>query len=309
MTFFRVILILIFMTSLSGLTACGVGTSNAQESSDASVPVVESANSVLFVQSSNSGHWEPLGDGQFLLTLTSLAPNVVAFTDRPDRLASTLSNEAFSQQWASFGFNQSPPNAALVVHDAPVNKNTLIIELSDPQIAGETIQYTASVLPTPGGTFAQFGADEELLTNFERASLFIDNATANIFTPLKIVVNNAQPGQNISAALTANGASIAFSTGASFSASAGLQLTAQEGDLPLQSMYVTASDLKVSTSSQSGGEPLSFAMSLYLIGSPGIDTFYLASHSDPGIEIYVSIGNSEPQPVNEFDTLFSWPSN
>lgn len=292
----RIVLTLIFMISLNGMAACGVGTSNAQGNTDASV---------LFVQSTNSGSWEALEGGLFLLTLSTPAPNVTIFTDRPDRLASTLSKEDLVQQWASFGFNQSPPNAAIVVHDAPVNQNALVVELSDPQIVGTSLQYMARVLPAPEGTFAQFGTDDGLPTNFDRASLFIDNASAQIFQPLVIEVNNGAPGQEIGVEVSSNGVPIAFNTGPSFSDSAGLQIASLTGQLPIQAFSVSSSVLRVNTSA-SGGDPLSFSISLFLTAEPGIDVFSLRSISGPGVEVTARVGNSEPQIVNESETLFSW---
>ena len=130
--------------------------------------------------------------------------------------------------------------------------------------------------------------------------------STNLYQPIKIIVSNAQPGQNISTVLSANNAPVAWSTGPEFSGSAGIQVTTQTGDLPLQSFYVTTSDIKFSTSSQSGGSALAFTLSGYLVGAPGIDTFYLKSNSDPGIDVMVQIGSAQPQTINQTNTLFQW---
>ena len=47
-------------------------------------------------------------------------------------------------------------------------------------------------------------------------------------------------------------------------------------------------------------------MSLYLVAEAGIDTFYLTSHSDAGVEVTAQLGDGRPNVVNQTRTLFAW---
>jgi hypothetical protein len=131
---------------------------------------------------------------------------------------------------------------------------------------------------------------------------------SNLYTAVKVFVSSAQPGQNISVTLSEKDTPVAWSTGPEFSGSAGIQVTTQSGDLPLTSFYVTPSDVKFSTSSQSGGSALAFTVAAFLVAQKDITAFFLSSASDPGVEVSVQVGNAQPQIVNQTPTPFFWPS-
>jgi len=292
----RVLMALVLFGCISSVVAC----------SKTSAHIGSSGVSQLFVQTTNSGTWELDNDGQHTLTLTAPGAHVTVFTDRPERLASQMTTEEFLNLWASFGFNVDPPNAAIVVNDATATESTLVVELSNPKIIGTSVQYTATVLHNPTGTFAEYEVDDDLPTTFEDASLFIDNASPNVFKVVTIDVSNVAPGQKVGIDLSANGVGVAWSSGPSFQMTAGLTITSVIGVLPVNSFSVNSSSIIIDTTNQGSGDSLAFGLELYLVGGTGISTFYLRSSSDPGVEVTAAIGGSVPQTVNESQTLFSW---
>ncbi len=287
---------LVLFACISSVVAC----------SKTSAQTGSSGVSQLFVQTTNSGTWE-LGDhGQHILTLTAPGAHVTVFTDRPERLASQMTKEEFLDLWASFGFDLDPPNAAIVVNDATATKSTVVVELSNPKMVGTSVQYTATVLHNSTGSFAEYEVDDDLPATFEDASLFIDNTSPNLFKVVTICVSNMAPGQTFGMELSANGVNVAWSSGPSFQNTAGLTITSQSGVLPVTSFSVNSSSIIIGTTAEAGGDSLTFVLELYLVGGAGIETFYLRSSSDPGVEVTAQIGNEVPQVVNDSQTLFLW---
>lgn len=130
----------------------------------------------------------------------------------------------------------------------------------------------------------------------------------NLYQPIRISVSNAQPGQKIAVRLRANGALVAWSTGPAFQNIDGVAVTAQSGSLPLMQFSANSAEIVFITTSGGGGGggAVTFQLGAYLVGASGIETFYLQSSSDPGIEVTAAIGNSLPQFVNQSLTLFPW---
>ena len=128
-----------------------------------------------------------------------------------------------------------------------------------------------------------------------------------LYQPIKIHVSNAAAGQKIAVRLTPNGASVGWSTGPAFQNIDGISVTADSGTLPLLQFNINTGEVVfLTTSSGGGGGSLTFLLSAYLVGAPNIETFYLASSSDPGVEVTAAIGNGLPQFVNQSQTLFAW---
>lgn len=295
----RVLMALVLFGYLSSIVACSKTSAETGKTGSSGV-------SQLFVQTTNSGTWELVDDGQHTLTLMAPGAHVTAFTDRPERLASQMTTEEFLDRWASFGFDVDPPNAAVVVNDATSTESTVVVELSNPQMVGTFIQYTATVLHSPGGTFAQYKVDDDLPATFKDASLFIDNASPNVFQSITIDVSNVEPGQKVGIELSSSGPDVAWSLGSSFKANAGLAITSQSGVLPITLFSVKSSEIQIETASGSDENSLTFSLELYLVGGADIDMFYLQSYSDPGIEITAQIGDSLPQTVSSSLTPFNW---
>jgi len=113
--------------------------------------------SYLFVISGMSGSLD--GDK---LTLNGV-PNVVYFSDRPDRVAGHISFEEFVESWnkGSDSFKADPPNATLSVLDKNGAQNVVIELLSLEQKNG-ALHFKVKML------------EGNITGSFERVVLFID---------------------------------------------------------------------------------------------------------------------------------------
>ena len=118
--------------------------------------------SYLFVLSATSGSLK--GD---TLTLNGV-PNVIYFTDRPDRVAGHLSLEKFVEMWdkGDDSFKADPPNATLSVLKKDGANNAVVDLISVVQKSGSVI-FKVAVLE---GTIPQ---------SFRTASLYLDFTNAD----------------------------------------------------------------------------------------------------------------------------------
>jgi len=112
----------------------------------------------LFVISGTSGSLD--GD---TLTLNGV-PNVLYFSDRPNRIAGHLSLEKFVEMWdkGDDSFKADPPNATLSVLKKDGAKN-VVVELKSVEQKNGSIYFKVEVLE---------GKSPE---SFKRSSLFIDS--------------------------------------------------------------------------------------------------------------------------------------
>ena len=119
--------------------------------------------SYLFVLSSQSGTME--GD---TLTLKDV-PNVVYFSDRPNRIAGHKTMEEFEGLWnnSSDSFKADPPNATLSILSED-GANNIVVELKSMEHEGDKCTFKVKVLE--GNAPAKFGT----------ASLFVDNYNPNL---------------------------------------------------------------------------------------------------------------------------------
>jgi hypothetical protein len=131
---------------------------------------------------------------------------------------------------------------------------------------------------------------------------------AKKYQAITLNISNASAGQNIEVVVSATGRElIGWSTGEDFQNIAGISVTSLSGDLPLLSFSINTSTVNFSTSSSSGSsDALTFNVGAYLVAGAGVESFYLKSSSDPGVEITAAIGNSKAQTVNTSQTLFPW---
>jgi hypothetical protein len=135
----------------------------------------------LFVLTAASGTLERAAGPSpaFELVLRRPARDVTMFTDRPARRAGEQPLGSFVRRWGRLGFADVPPNAALVLADAPSNRDVLIVELSRPRIGadGGRLAFRAEVLTgNPRGLLREFAkrADRRVPDRFGRVSLFVD---------------------------------------------------------------------------------------------------------------------------------------
>lgn len=110
----------------------------------------------LFVQTAHAMSYD---DGK--LTLHTLAPTTLFFSDRPDRVTGHISSEEFVDSWdkGPDNFASNPPNAVLSIFH-PDMVSDVVVELMDPMLEGHQLTYTVIILdgemPAEGGPNALF---------------------------------------------------------------------------------------------------------------------------------------------------------
>lgn len=138
------------------------------------------AQKFLFVQTAESGTWQPKADqpDTYILTLTGAAAQTVYFSDRPERIVGTVPMQRFLD---TLGFTpDNPPNAAVVTGSGD-DEDVLVIELRNPSYDADlnTLTYDAQVLgdyQEDGLSFvAERQQDTDLPESFGTASVFIDD--------------------------------------------------------------------------------------------------------------------------------------
>jgi hypothetical protein len=166
-----------------------------------------SAAPSLYVLNAGAGELDRTSGGgkrEFELVLSD-PDDVTVFTDRPARRAGQQKLRSFVRQWNGLGFRQDPPNAALVIADAPDANDVLVVELSNPQLraGGETVAFRAEVLKgSATGALSKFRkrADPRVADEFGRVSLFVD--PSGVAVGLIFTVLNAPPNDVILVALS-----------------------------------------------------------------------------------------------------------
>jgi hypothetical protein len=95
------------------------------------------------------------------LTLHSLAPTTLFFSDRPDRVTGHVTSQEFVGSWGKGrdSFASDPPNAALSIFH-PDGVSDVVVELKSPQLDGGDLTYTVEILdgemPAKGGPSSLF---------------------------------------------------------------------------------------------------------------------------------------------------------
>ncbi len=123
------------------------------------------------------------------LTLTGLDPAVVMFSDRPQRLVRKVAVEDFVSEWASYGFDTVPPNAAVTWRGEDDLERSSVIELTDPNFDGEALSFSFDLSPIEVSSAIPAASDEMLPESFEDVSVFVDNA-ASCSSPLTMTIQN-----------------------------------------------------------------------------------------------------------------------
>jgi hypothetical protein len=144
-------------------------------------PVQTPAAGDLFVLTAAGGELQRVRGRNrvFKLVLRRPAHDVTGFTDRPARRTGQQSLARFVRRWARLGFAEVHPNAAVVLADAPSNRDVLVVELSRPRLGagGRTLAFRAEALSgNPRGTLRGLArrGDRRIAARFGRVSLFID---------------------------------------------------------------------------------------------------------------------------------------
>jgi len=110
----------------------------------------------LFVQTAHSMSYY---DG--LLTLHTVAPTTLFFSDRPDRVTGHITSQEFVDTWdkGDDSFAANPPNAVLSIFH-PDSVADIVVELTEPALEGNDLSYAVKILdgemPVDGGPSALF---------------------------------------------------------------------------------------------------------------------------------------------------------
>lgn len=102
----------------------------------------------LAIQHAQFGTISEINSTSFLLQLNDLADKSILFSDRPDRVVVTQSNQDFIGNWTSGqeSLRMDPPNAVLVTDDQ--KEDTIEIELYNPKYEndGKKLSYEFTFL-------------------------------------------------------------------------------------------------------------------------------------------------------------------
>lgn len=133
----------------------------------------------LFSHTADGGTLEEQSDGSYLLTLTGIDPHVMAFTDRPVRDTQIFGIQALADGWNEL-FESSPPNAVLVEHNAQGEADSVVLVLSNPQVSGDELTFSAQMLTDEAAaeaTSLEGTLHSAAPASFEEVSVFIDDVS------------------------------------------------------------------------------------------------------------------------------------
>jgi hypothetical protein len=133
---------------------------------------------LMFVLNARSGSLRSVAAGRYVLTLEGVAPETVAFADRPKRLTDNLKTSAFFARFWGRGssFVKDPPNAALDLVTGENDGDAIVFELRRPRLHGSTLTFAARRVAASAG-LSHYGnrVDSSPPASFADASLFIDS--------------------------------------------------------------------------------------------------------------------------------------
>ncbi|WP_321507442.1 hypothetical protein [uncultured Methanoregula sp.] len=140
--------------------------------------------SLLFVQESPDATLIQGTDSTYTLTLGTVVPYTMYFSDRPDRVAGFTGMDDFI---SSFNWSVAP-NAAISRPGAKESEDTIIVVLSNPRYnaSAKRLTYTVSILGNyQESTLADFAAkaDPVLPAALGKVSLFIDSSGTQVICP------------------------------------------------------------------------------------------------------------------------------
>lgn len=127
------------------------------------------AVSVLYVLTARAGVIAKAGKDGYTLTLNDVSPQVLWFTDRPNRKAGMLPTRGFIGHWLK-PYKGDAPNVGLV-HAGVVNNSggvatPMAMELSKPIVKGSSVRFQVKML----------GGDSIKLGKLQAPSIFIDDS-------------------------------------------------------------------------------------------------------------------------------------
>ena len=130
-------------TLATGIFAAMITTVYAQEdAADSEKP------KFLAIQHAQSGKITKINETIYSLELNDVSQKTILFSDRPDRIVTTISTLDFIGNWdvGEDSFAADPPNAVLVVGDIE-QQDVAVVELSDPKYDSNTnmLEYAINI--------------------------------------------------------------------------------------------------------------------------------------------------------------------
>ncbi len=158
--------LVMFISTLSILVTgfSSTGTVHAQGNQ-----TVSDEPKFLAIQHAQSGSISQINDTAYSLELNDVSDKTILFSDRPDRIVTSISTDNFIGNWSvgEDSFADDAPNAVLVVDDSEV-QNTTIIELFDPayDVGKGTLRYDIII---------ENATSIDSLLQFAESTIVIDN--------------------------------------------------------------------------------------------------------------------------------------
>ena len=111
------------------------------------------------IQHSQSGSISEINTTTYTLELNDISDNTILFSDRPDRIVTSVSTSEFIGNWSvgEDSFATNAPNAVLVIDEQEGKQDVVIIELFNPiyDVDKKALQYeiaaeNATAIELPG---------------------------------------------------------------------------------------------------------------------------------------------------------------
>lgn len=129
-----------------GLPGCGDHAGSSATTPPAAGAAVR-AELLFVVQATGASIAAPEEGRRPILHLTGVAPNLLAFADRPLRIAASRPTATLVERWTEYGFAADPPNGALSVGGGTLEE-PLALELREPRYdaAAGTLDFAVTSL-------------------------------------------------------------------------------------------------------------------------------------------------------------------
>jgi hypothetical protein len=164
----------------------------------------------LFIQGAQSGSVSEVNATTSTLELSDVTDKTISFSDRPNRIVSSVSTTNFIGNWSTGpnSFAADPPNAVLVLDDEEQRQDIAVIELYNPEYdsAANTLKYDISAENATATTTTTTSSSINLPSEFGQSTLVIDakeqTGQGRWYTPTDVgsgSINDGeidQPGSN-----------------------------------------------------------------------------------------------------------------
>ncbi|HZR84183.1 MAG TPA: glycoside hydrolase family 2 TIM barrel-domain containing protein [Candidatus Binatia bacterium] len=165
---------------LSGAGLSGCGDSGSSQPTPQATPPPDAQASALFLLYSDAGTLTDEGDGAWLFTMNDPWDQVVVFTDRPLRDATSMGLADWVAAWESNGFVDNPPNAAITmtIHGSDEIDWAIMTLFAPRLLADGSLQFAARFLQLPDGRDAFYPTIEGSgpKPSFSVTQVFVDSA-------------------------------------------------------------------------------------------------------------------------------------